>query len=125
MSRQLYLTPGHATRQLTPAELMREAVAQLDGGGGGDAPPKWIKGEFHDDQGGSCALGAIEQALSGNSIYIPLYDAAMLRLLTTLKEMHPELTATNIADLNDDPNVTYEDIIAAFEKTALHFEEHQ
>lgn len=125
MSRYLQLYPGSAAHHLSPAELMRRAANHLAGGGSGAEPRKWIKGSFHDDQGGSCALGAIEYALTGNAVFMPYYDAAMAKLLTTLKEMHPELTANNIADLNDDPNVTYEDIIAAFEKTALHFEEHQ
>jgi hypothetical protein len=99
--------------------MLRLAAGQLAGG-----PGKWAKGDFHVD-GGSCALGAIQDAMGPAKLAIlpDDFQAAQATLLQTLKDMHPELTATTIPDLNDDPAVTYEDVVAAFEKAALIMEE--
>ena len=118
MSRQLsqMLAPSWAPIT-TPAKVLHGATDRLRGG-----PQKWAKGDFHVD-GGDCAYGAIEIAMSTNAMILDEFREMERALLHELKAMHPELTANNIADLNDDPVVTYEDVLAAFEKATLKFEE--
>lgn len=120
MTRELNFSgPPAGTTMMSSAVLLRRAVNQLAGGGA----QKWIKGDFHDFDGGSCALGAIHLAMKGYGVNIMEYRKAERLLIQTLKDMHPELSANNISDLNDDPAVTFEDIVAAFEKTAMILEE--
>lgn len=117
MSRELTMhQAGINQPKLSPAVMLRRAIGHFGGGS------KWIKGDFHDGDG-SCALGAIELAFEGACMDTEQYHMTQAALLQTLKEMHPALQAETIPDLNDDPSVTYESIVAAFEKTALMFEE--
>lgn len=119
MTRAINFTPvGLSTvPTITGAELLRDSIAQLSGG-----PEKWAKGDFFVGDG-SCALGAITKAGAGKTILYEEYLNVELALLNNLKDMHPELLATTIPELNDDPAVTYEDVMTAFEKTAIQFEE--
>lgn len=119
MSRQLsftYAEDGDAGQLVSTAVMMRRAIAVLAAG-------RWIRGDLHDAGGGSCALGAIHLGMEGYMVNVRDYRVAEAILLQTLKDMHPELTADTIPDFNDDPAVTYEDILAAFEKTAIILEE--
>lgn len=97
--------------------MLRSAANYL-----GEGENKWAKGDFHVDDG-SCALGVIEHVMDGSVMITWEFDEAEAALLKNLKDMHPELAADTIPDLNDDPAVTYEDVLTAFEKTALQFEE--
>lgn len=111
--------PAYTGVHLTSAaEVLRGAIAQLSGG-----PEKWVKGNFYDANGGACALGAIATAAYGQTLLLADYQRAESTLLTILREMHPNLEANTIPDLNDDPAVTYDDIMAAFEKAAMQLEE--
>lgn len=121
MSRALYWSSTSEEKKhgtMSIAELMRSAANSLAMGG----PGKWAKGDFYVGPG-ACALGVIAQVMTGHRVNIEGYRNAEKMLVKTLKDMHPELTADTIPDLNDDPAVTFEDVLAAFEKTALHYEE--
>lgn len=117
MSRTVIIIDRGVSQQVSEAEMVRAALDHLSGG-----PEKWAKGDFYVNKG-SCAYGALELASRTMSTTVRGCYAIEAQLLKTLKDMHPELQADTIPDLNDDPAVTYEDILAAFEKTALHFEE--
>lgn len=119
MSRELSWAPADGTEQrISAAELLRKTINQLSGGA-------WIKGDFHDGGGGSCILGAQELAMGDCCMNEREWQRVQYMLLRTLKDMHPALTANTIPDLNDDPAVTYEDVIAALEKAVLQLEEQQ
>lgn len=115
MSRELFFAPARGTK-IGGAELLRRVVQDL-----GESRDKWHKGDFY-GEGGSCVLGSVAKVSAGTHMDLIEYDGACDKLIANLKTMHPEVTADNIPDLNDDPAVTYEDILVALEKTVLELE---
>lgn len=84
---------------------------------------KWTKGQFFDGDAG-CALAAISIAAKGGWVAVNEFQEMEKELLAQLHAMYPALKGvTTIPEINDHESVTQEGMVAAFEKTALHFEE--
>jgi len=116
MYREVEFGLGIGKPFMSMPDMLRRTIAQLINDG-------WTKDDFYDGQGGSCILGAEIEALRGYRVMTDDFNHAQALLIQTLKDMHPELTAESIPELNDDPAVTFQDVIAALEKTVLQLEE--
>jgi hypothetical protein len=117
MSRTLHFVRGSArATYIKPSELLRRAMAQID------APEKWARGDFYVDAG-SCALGAMATAFHEKKMAALDHEHMHALLLQSFKEAFPDVHADSIPDFNDDPNITWEDLMGVFEKTATRLEE--
>lgn len=113
MTRYLNVNPGGAPRTakwISMEELMLQAADRIRQG--------WTKGDFWDEQGGACALGAIADAGKGRAIDADKFRKAQAMLLETLLDLNPKIEAKTIPEINDAEGVTQEMIVEAFERTA-------
>jgi hypothetical protein len=108
-----------------PSEFLRAALEDID------APEKWTRGDyFHGDQ--ACAVGAISKGSirrklkfqsTADLVGWDTYNVVFNTLRETFKETLPNVAGPDISDFNDDPRVTYDDVVAAFQKAATKLEE--
>lgn len=121
MSRTLHISPGRLdSRDVQPSEMTRAALGYI-----GD-PKRWVRGDFFDDDDGSCAMGAFARTSQQEP---PLgvspedFYEILGVLVATLRENFPDIDADTLDGFNDHPSVQHKDMVAAFEKTAAFFEE--
>lgn len=109
-------------QKLSIALVARRAAEWLAG-------HKLFKTDFYGGEGddeGACAYGAIVKVAGRMDGYLNIEEFHQMEkeLIAQLHAMYPALAGVNtLPDLNDHESMTQEGMIAAFEKTALHFEE--
>jgi hypothetical protein len=89
---------------------------------------RWIKYRMRDDEGGVCLLGAC--AVAGDGI-VSEVNPMVLAMVPVIKEQFADrLQATNyltplhlIADFNDHPNTTEDDVLLVAEKAQIRAQE--
>jgi hypothetical protein len=106
----------------TASDILAEAKAILERG--------WCKGALEKD-GSFCALGAVDMATVGStsfdltelSIDHPLF-APRTNATSTLRALAKELTGkASIADYNNDPSTTHQDVLNWFDKAIAQADE--
>jgi hypothetical protein len=94
---------------MTPKEILLGAAQNLRELG-------HCKGQFQNDAGCVCAVGAIRLAASGSVYHSNESATEATRILRRVVGHHGEFGT--IPEWNDDPERTPEEVIAAFEKAA-------
>lgn len=107
---------------MNPDELADSAADLLDAAAHHIETYGHGKGRFVDALGRTCALGAITHQGEGMGTYVRRRAVGALRETIT----HQETTipwAKGIAEWNDSPDTTADDVITTMQKTAIHLRE--
>ncbi|AER47977.1 hypothetical protein SEA_YEET_125 [Mycobacterium phage Yeet] len=95
------------------AEILKEARDIVAKG--------WIKGDYTDDQGNYCALGALGEAVMRNG----LFPYVVWETRTRLQDHLPDLGwkgRKSVAEFNDHPDTTHEMVLQLFDKAIANYE---
>jgi hypothetical protein len=78
----------------------------------------WHKGGLYDGRGNVCAIGAIRQGITGKPT-ITLMSPEFYRVLSAEEAVVAKLPAGygSIAEFNDAPSTTHQDVLNLFDKT--------
>jgi hypothetical protein len=86
----------------------------------------WTKGEYADELGNVCAVGALRKALNNpQRLDSPLWDTYR-ESITIMSQVTGEMTnglTDNPVQFNDMESTTKQDIVALFEKSAVRWDE--